>query len=159
MMRRIALAAIAVVALAAVPAQAREAGLWATVNLCDTPARPAAIGVRVSIPKHARGQQQWARIRVEWFDDAAGAWKSMGPGGDSGWRRLGRAKGTVQGGTTFTFQAPGPGQRLVLHGVVDVQWRKKGKVRGRAKLPTESGHANPNDPQLTTSDATCQISR
>jgi hypothetical protein len=158
-MRRVLPASIAALALLAVPAQGREAGLWATVNLCDTPAKPAAIGVRVSIPKHARGQQQWVRIRVEWFDGAASAWKSMGPGGDSGWKRLGKGKGTVQGGTTFSFQPPAAGQRLVLHGSVDVQWRKKGKVKARAKLPTESGHANPSDPQLATSDATCEITR
>jgi hypothetical protein len=158
-MRRIVPASIAALALAAVPAHAREAGLWATVNLCDTPSKPAAMGVRVSIPKHGRGLEQWVRIRVEWFDGTASAWKAMGPGGDAGWKRLGRGKGTVQGGTTFTFQPPAAGQRLVVHGVVDVQWRKKGKVKGRTKLPTESGHANPSDPQLATSDATCEITR
>jgi hypothetical protein len=159
LMRRVLPASIAALALVAVPAHAREAGLWATVNVCDTPSRPAAMGVRVSIPKHGSGQQQWVRIRVEWFDSAAGAWKAMGAGGNAAWKRLGRGKGTVQGGTTFTFQPPAAGQRLVLHGVVEVQWRRKGKVKGRATLPTESGHAKPSDPQLTASGATCEITR
>jgi hypothetical protein len=158
-MRRALPASIAALALVAVPAHAREAGLWSTVNLCDTPSKPAAMGVRVSIPKHGSGQQQWVRIRVEWFDGTARAWRPIGPGGDAGWKRLGRGKATVQGGTTFTFQPPAAGQRLVLHGVVDLQWRKKGKVKGRAKLPTESGHASPSDPQLATSGDSCEITR
>jgi hypothetical protein len=102
-------------------------------------------------------QSQWARIRVQWFNGTA--WQSMGPPGDSGWRRLGRGRGTIQGGTTFTFQPPAAGQRLILRGIVNVQWRVRRKVRGRATLPTESGHASTTDPRLAVSLATCEISR
>jgi hypothetical protein len=159
-MRRAAPAALAVLLLAVVPAHAREAGLWATVNLCDPPVKPAAVGVRVSIPAHGtrkHRQQQWARIRIQWFDGTA--WQYMGPSGDSGYKHLGHGRGTIQGGTTFTFQPPAAGQQLILRGIVNVQWRTGHKVRGRALLPTESGHADPADPRLTTSQATCEISR
>lgn len=159
MARRVVPALLAVALLAVAPAQAREAGLWATVNVCDPPAKPAAMGVRVSVPSHGKGQQQWVRIRVQWFDGSSGAWKAVAAGGDAGWKRFGRGRSTVQGGTTFTFQPPAAGERLVLRGVVDVQWRRKGKVKGRAKLPTESGHADAKDPQLAASDATCEIRR
>jgi hypothetical protein len=57
------------------------------------------------------------------------------------------------------FEPPAAGQQLILRGVVNVQWRVGRKVRGRARLPTESGHAKPKDPQLATSLATCDISR
>jgi len=55
MIRRVAIAALAALGLAAfpaLPAHAREPGLWATINLCDPPAKPGSVGVRVSIPAH-----------------------------------------------------------------------------------------------------------
>jgi hypothetical protein len=163
LMRRAATTALALLALAALPAQAREAGLWATINVCDPPARPGAVGVRVSIPMHGtrkHRQQQFARIRIQYFDGSA--WQFIGSAGDSGWKHLGRGRGTIQGGTTFTFDPPAAGSRLVLRGIVSVQWRSgpRGRtVRGRATLPTETGHANPKDARLKISQATCEISR
>ena len=159
-MRRVLPAALAVLAFAALPAHARETGLWATVNLCDPPAKPGAVGVRVSIPRRGtrkHPQQQWARIRIQWFDGTA--WQLIGPSGDSGYKHLGHGRGTIQGGTTFTFQPPAAGQRLILRGIVNVQWRLGKKVKGRATLGTESGHADPSKPILATSQATCEISR
>jgi hypothetical protein len=162
-MRRAGLTALLLVALAATAAHAREAGLWATVNQCDPPATPGAIGVRVSIPMHGsrkHRQQQWARIRIQYFDGTA--WQFIGAAGDSGYKHIGHGRGVIQGGTTFMFRPPAAGQRLVLRGIVNVQWRsgRHGRtIRGRATLPTESGHANPKDPRLTTSLATCEISR
>lgn len=159
-MRRVVPAALAVLALAALPAHAREAGLWSTINLCDPPAKPGAVGVRVSIPRHGdrkHPQQQWARIRIQWFDGTS--WQLIGPGGDSGYKHLGHGRGTIQGGTTFTFQPPAAGQRLILRGIVNVQWRVGKRVKGRAQLQTESGHADPRKPILATSQATCEISR
>jgi hypothetical protein len=117
------------------------------------------MGVRVSMPAHGKGEQQWARVRVEWFDPGTSAWTPIGAGADSGFKRIGHGRGTAQGGTTFTFQAPAAGQSLVLRGAVDVQWRKRGRVKGRAKLPTESGHGVAKDRQLATSAATCEIKR
>jgi hypothetical protein len=116
--------------------------------------------VRVSIPRHGtrkHRQQQWARIRIQWFDGTM--WQFIGPAGDSGYKHLGHGRGTIQGGTTFTFQPPAPGQQLILRGTVDVQWRLGRKVKSRATLPTESGHADPTKPILVTSKATCEISR
>jgi hypothetical protein len=159
-MRRAATIAFALVLLAALPAHAREPGLWATINMCDPPAKPGAVGVRVSIPAHGtrkHRQQQWARIRIQWFDGAA--WQSLGKPGDTGYKHVGHGHGTWQGGTTFMFAPPAAGQQLILRGVVNVQWRSDKKVRGRARLPTETGHAKPKDPALATSLATCQISR
>jgi hypothetical protein len=160
MTRRAMATALVLLGFAALPAHAREPGLWATINLCDPPAKPGAVGVRASIPAHGtrkHPQQQWLRIRIQWYDGSA--WQTLGKPGDTGYKHVGRGTGTWQGGTTFTFDPPGAGQQLILRGVVNVQWRVKKKVRGRAQLPTESGHANPKNPALATSLATCQISR
>lgn len=160
MTRRLAALTLMLLALAALPAHAREPGLWATINLCDPPAKPGAVGVRASIPAHGtrkHRQQQWLRIRIQWFDGSA--WQMLGKTGDTGYKHVGRGNGTWQGGTTFTFEPPAAGQQLILRGVVDVQWRLNKKVRGRAQLPTETGHANPKSPALATSLATCEISR
>ena len=160
MTRRMTAIALVLLGLAALPAHAREPGLWATINLCDPPAKPGAVGVRASIPAHGprkHPQQQWLRIRIQWYDGSA--WQTLGKPGDTGYKHVGRGTGTWQGGTTFTFDPPAAGQQLILRGVVNVQWRVNKKVRGRAQLPTESGHANPMNPVLATSLATCQISR
>lgn len=159
-MRRAVLTALAVLMLAAVPAHAREAHLWATINVCDPPAKPGAVGVRISIPRHGtrkHRQQQWARIRIQWYDGAA--WQWLGDTGDTGYKHLGHGRGTFEGGTTFTFTPPAAGQRLILRGIVNVQWRIRRKVRGRATLTTESGHMDPQDSHLAMSQATCEISR
>jgi hypothetical protein len=71
-----AAAAAALVAAAPSTAAAKAGGhpdLWATVNLCDTPAHPGAVGVRVSIPREKGAPAQWARIRLQFFDGDARA--------------------------------------------------------------------------------------
>jgi hypothetical protein len=159
-MRRAIVMGLVLAGLAALPAHAREAGLWSTINICDPPSKPGAVGVRVSVPAHGtrkHRQQQWVRIRIQWYDGSA--WQFLGDMGDTGYKPVGRGRGTWQGGTTFTFDPPAAGQELDLRGFVNVQWRVRSKVRGRASLITESGHANPKNPALTTSLASCRISR
>ena len=102
---------------------AAHPGLWATVNLCDTPSKPGAVGVRVSIPREKGAPQQWARIRLQWFDGTKRAWRLVRSGRDAGFARIGIGTRLVQGGTTFTFPLPEPGSRIVLRGLVDVEWR------------------------------------
>jgi hypothetical protein len=159
-MRRVVVTALALAGVAALPAHAREPGLWATINMCDPPGKPGAVGVRVSVPAHGtrkHRQQQWVRIRIQWFDGSA--WQYLGDTGDTGYKHVGHGHATWQGGTTFTFVPPAAGQQLILRGAVNVQWRVRKKVRASAALPTESGHANPKNPALATSRATCAISR
>jgi hypothetical protein len=153
---------IAVVLLAVAPAAATAAApadLWATVNLCDPPARPGAIGVRVSIPREKGNPQQWARIRLQWFDATARAWRLMRSGGDAGWTRLGFGTRLIAGGTTFTFPPPKTGTRIVLRGLVDVEWRKRGEVVDRARLQTTAGHEDASDPHLRVSRSSCEVRR
>jgi hypothetical protein len=133
--------------------------LWATVNLCDTPTRPAAVGIRVSIPTEQGAPQQWARIRLQWFDGTKLAWRALSSGGDSGWRRIGIGTRLVQGGRTFAFAAPSTGSRLVLRGIVEVQWRDGKEVVDRAKLSTTEGHAASGDVHRRVSRSSCEIKR
>ena len=145
---------------AAAPASPAHPGLWATVNLCDTPAKPGAIGVRVSIPRERGAPQQWARIRLQWFDGSKRAWRVVrSSGGDAGWARFGIGTRLVQGGTTFTFPLPKPGARIVLRGIVDVEWRAGTKVVDRAHMTTTAGHRDSKDRQRRVSRSSCEITR
>jgi hypothetical protein len=156
---------LAVVVLALAPAgaaakTAAHADLWATVNLCDTPSKPGAIGVRVSIPRERGAPQQWARIRLQWFDGGARAWRLVkSSGGDAGWARFGIGTHLVQSGTTFTFPLPKPGARIVLRGAVDVEWRDGTEVVDRAHMITTAGHRDGKDRQRRVSRPSCEIMR
>jgi hypothetical protein len=159
----LAVAVAAVAALAPTPAIAAKADphpdLWATVNLCDTPSRPGAVGIRVSIPRERGAPAQWARIHLQWFDGDTRAWRRVRSGGDAGWARIGIGRRLVEGGTTFTFPPPKEGRRIVLRGVVDVEWRQSTKVVDRARLRTTSGHRDTKDRQRRVSRASCEIMR
>ena len=156
-------AALLLAALMSAPAGAaakeEHSDLWATVNLCDTPSKPGAIGIRVSIPREKGAPRQWARIRLQWFDGSDRAWRLVRSGGDAGWARIGIGTRLVQGGTTFTFPPPKPGARIVLRGLVDVEWRDGTEVIDRARLTTTAGHRDGKDKQRRVSRSSCQITR
>jgi hypothetical protein len=159
--RALAIAA-AVAALAPAAAIAKTEArpdLWATVNLCDTPAKPGAVGIRVSIPREKGAPQQWVHIHLQWFDGTKRAWRALTAGGDSGWGRIGFGNRLIQGGTTFDFDPPAPGTRLVLRGVVDVQWRDGTKVVDHVRLLSTEGHANSADTHRRVSRSSCEIKR
>ena len=154
-----ALALAALAPAAAVAKADARPDLWATVNLCDTPARPGAVGIRVSIPREKGAPQQWARIHLQWFDGTKLAWRALDSGGDAGWRRIGVGTRLVQGGTTFAFGAPSAGSRMVLRGVVEVEWRDGKDVVDRAHLRTTEGHATSDDVHRRVSRSSCEIKR
>jgi hypothetical protein len=143
----------------AVAATQKHPDLWATVNLCDTEARPGAVGIRVSIPREKGAPAQWAHIRLQWFDGSRRAWRRVTSGGDAGWARIGIGTRQVQGGTTFTFPPPKAGSRIVLRGLVDIEWRNGTKVVDSAHLRTTAGHTDAKDPRRKVSRASCEIMR
>jgi hypothetical protein len=162
MTKRALAVALALAALAPAAALARSDArpdLWATVNLCDTPAKPGAVGIRVSIPRENGAPEQWARIHLQWFDGTKLAWRALKSGGDAGWRRIGNGTRMVQGGTTFAFDPPTAGTRMVLRGVVEVQWRDGSDVVDRAHLLTTEGHASSADLHRRLSRSSCEIKR
>jgi hypothetical protein len=117
------------------------------------------VGVRVSIPRERGAPQQWARIRLQWFDGGARAWRLVRSGGDAGFARIGIGTRLVQGGTTFTFPLPKPGARIVLRGIVDVEWRDGTEVVDRARVTTTAGHRDGKDRQRRVSRSSCEITR
>jgi hypothetical protein len=155
--------ALVLAALTSAPAGAaakeEHSDLWATVNLCDSPSRPGAVGVRVSIPREKGAPRQWARIRLQWFDGTDRAWRLVRSGGDAGWARIGIGTRLVQGGTTFTFPPPKPGARIVLRGLVDVEWRDGTEVVDHARMTTTAGHRDGTDKQRRVSRSSCEITR
>lgn len=144
---------------AVAPAARTPARPWATVNLCDPPERPVAVGVRAFVPRRPRTTAaQWIRVRVQ-YRDAAGTWRPVRSGGDGGWSRIGSGRRDVKGGRTFTFRPPAAGRSLVLRGIVHVEWRRRGRLVARTRVRTTAGHADPRDPRLAVSRSTCVIRR
>src|SRR3954454_24843802 len=103
---RIVVVAVAIIALLAPSvASAKDAAPWATVNVCDTAKRPDTIGIRASMPGLPKGARLTMRFRVQYRTDD-GDWRDIG-GADSGWRRVGVARGTpAESGWSFTFAHP-----------------------------------------------------
>jgi len=99
------------------------------------------------------------RVRLQWFDQPARAWRRLRSGGDGGWTRIGDGGGAVAGGTTFAFRPPAAGSRIVLRGVADVEWRRGRRVLARAEVPTTPGHEAAGDPHLQVSRSSCEIAR
>jgi hypothetical protein len=163
------LASVIVVALpasgSAAPSQdpasaARDAGPWATVNVCDTVGHPDGIGIRGSMPGTGdRRDELFMRIQVQ-YRRGDGRWARIGRAADSGYLDLGdgdvRAR---QAGRTYTFMPPPAGQpAFVLRGLVTFVWRRDGAVVRRVRRLTGAGHPNTAgaDP-ADFSEATCSI--
>jgi len=152
-MARFALIFCLLFALAAAPASAADADLWATVNVCDTAAHPDEIGIRASMPGGKRRSLQM-RFRVQYRDLTDGRWRAVRDA-DSGWRRIGRGRKVREAG--YSFEVAGEGTRI-LRGVVTYRWMRAGTPTRRARRVTEGGHvstvgADPAD----FSAATCRI--
>src|ERR671930_496954 len=129
-MRTLLLACILLVLLPAAAAAQGSRDLLATVNVCDTAAKPNTLGVRGSMPGLKRKATLRMRFRVQY----------LAP--DSLWQTVGvRAGGRVESGWSFTFAPPKSGD-VVLRGVVYFQWRRFGKVVRRARRITEDGHGS-----------------
>ena len=164
-MRRCLLAVTGLVALAsAAPASARDfqksPHLWATVNICDTERNPDTFGIRASMPGLGRkGESLWMRFRVQYFSLTLREWHNFtGDGTDSGYVRIARhSRHKVrQSGYMFPF-SPQVGDRYVLRGAVEFQWRKRGRVMRNARELTTAGQkVTVADPE-GYSEATCEI--
>src|SRR5436853_7502424 len=92
--------AVAVVTLlvAAPPALAKRHSLisspllWATVNVCDTPANPDTVGIRGSMPgSGVRGEAMYMRFQVQYLAHTDNKWHNITQGADSGWVSVGAA--------------------------------------------------------------------
>lgn len=113
---------------------------WATVNVCDTAARPDTIGVRGWMPALRRRTAMFMRFGVQYVDQQ-GRWRTVRTGSaDSGWVRAGAGRRAVDSGWSFRFQPPRGGGRFRLRGRVVFEWRRGGRVIRRARARTAAGH-------------------
>ncbi len=164
--RPIALASVVLLAAPlAAPASPRRSIdrsrlLWATVNACDTPARPDTIGIRASMPGSGlRQERMFVRFQVQHLRRSDGRWHNIGPTGDSGFVAIGSARFRArQAGRYFVFRSPPAGGVWVLRGAVTFEWRRDGEVVRRARKRTRAGHPTRvgSDPP-GFSAATCEI--
>jgi hypothetical protein len=127
-----ALAAAAL--LPAAPARAQQTRLlWATVNICDTPAHPNMVGMRASMPGNGRRQRMYMRFRAFWYRIAQRDWVPL-PRGRSGWIYAGSARFRArQAGYSFRVSQPPPGKSFVVRGVVEFQWRARRRRAGKSR--------------------------
>ena len=135
-MARFALIFCLLFALAAAPASAADADLWATVNVCDTAAHPDEIGIRASMPGGKPKSRLQMRFRVQYRDLSDGRWRAVRDA-DSGWRRIGRGRAVRESG--WSFEVAGEGTQI-LRGVVTYRWMRAGRATRRARRVTEGGH-------------------
>jgi hypothetical protein len=135
-MRHALLAALLTLLVFAAPAGAKEAPLWATVNVCDTAKQPDQIGIRAAMPGTPKGARLSMRFRAQY--KSGDDWKDV-EDADSGWVNVGVAKGsTVEYGWSFTF-AKGT-KSTQLRGVVKFRWRRGDALPKQAEVATEAGH-------------------
>jgi hypothetical protein len=137
----------------------RSRDLWATVNVCDSPAKPDAIGIRASMPGWPNKARKQMRFQVQYVSPADNKWHNISKGADSGWVSLGQTpRRTVEAGQDFMFTPPAGGT-LRLRGAVTFRWRRSGKTVKRIRELTEAGHASTRgaDPP-DYSAAECELS-
>jgi hypothetical protein len=130
------------------------AALWATVNVCNTPAQPDTIGIRASMPGIPRHAHAAMRFQVQY--QTADGWHAVA-GAKSGWRPVGTTAGAaIESGWSFTFAAPV--QPVTLRGLVRFRWRRHGHTIRRARQVTAAGHRSSSgaDPP-GYSAATCAL--
>ena len=159
---RVVLAALALAVSLAAPAVARAGAsdLWATVNVCDTPRNPDRLGLRGSMPGNGLKGEMFMRFRVQYFNRKKQRWRTVSDtDADSGYLSAGSSRFKVrQTGATFHL-APPQGGSWTLRGMVDYEWRLKGRVTKRAKRFTEEGRksvSGADPPGFSASE--CEIS-
>jgi hypothetical protein len=134
--------------------------LWATVNVCDTERNPDTLGIRASMPGLRRKRESlWMRFRVQYFAHSEQRWHNFTTGGtDSGYVRVARhgRHRVRQSGYMFPF-SPQVGDRYLLRGAVEFQWRRRGRVmRNARELTTANRRPTVADPD-GWSEATCEV--
>ncbi len=157
---------LAVLAALTAPAVAEarpSKALWATVNLCDTPATPNSMGVRAAMPGDGTRARMYVRFTAQFFSHKYDRWLTAGGQGRSPWLYVGRARyRSLQTGWTFPFGAPPAGTVFRVRAVAQFEWRarKRGRtaVVMRRKRVTAAGvrDAEGGDP-AGTSRASCDI--
>ena len=109
----------------------RLAPLWATINVCDTPSKPNAIGVRGRMSARSRRTEMYMRFRLRYFDVERGRFvpirNAVSPLVYAG-RGLRRGR---QGGFTFVLDPPRTG--YLVRGKAEFFWYRRQRRRGSTR--------------------------
>ena len=141
-MRRLAPLLLTLACLSPATASAGSEDLWATVNVCDTPAARNTVGIRASMPGNGTAQRMFMRFEVQWYNTKR---RRFAPTGSSSrWVSAGSARyESSQAGYSFQFGDPPVGTTFRMRGKVSYQWRaRRGKrwvVVRRASRLTRAG--------------------
>jgi hypothetical protein len=113
--------------------------LWATIDVCNTKAHHATIGIRGSMPGTGdAGESMFMQFRVEYLRRRV--WTNIGSSGTSFFEEVGDAgAGSRQAGLDFTL-ASKAGHHYLLRGVVTFQWRLGGHTVAATLRSTTAGH-------------------
>jgi hypothetical protein len=146
-------------------ATAATRDLWATVNLCNTPQHPNMLGVRGSMPGDGKREKMYMRFTAQ-FRTPDYTWKRVDGTGRSHWIYAGSARfSSEQAGFNFSLDPPAMGDRWILRGVAEFEWRARRRVNGtlrvvvvrRATAITRAGHSTPASEPAGYSAAACVI--
>jgi hypothetical protein len=115
--------------------------LWATINVCNSAARPDTVGLRGSMPGSGlANEEMFMRFRLQYLR-ASGDWHDVGAAADSGFVDVGSSTFKArQAGRDFVLAAPAPGTHYQLRGVITFEWRRHGHVVRHAQKQTDAGH-------------------
>jgi hypothetical protein len=134
--------------------------LWATIDVCDTPAHPDTIGIRGSMPGTGDARQlMYMRFVVE-YRSPSGHWHYLTGAGESKFVAVGNGSALArQAGQDFALKA-NASESYTLRGVVVFEWRLNGRTIDQQVRASRAGHraaagADPRD----YSAATCTIKR
>jgi hypothetical protein len=131
-MRRLLPVALVVLTIAAPASAASSRELWATVNICDTPAHPDAMGVRAAMPGDGTRERMYVRFIAQSWSFPRRRWISLRGDGRSPWLYAGSARfRSGQAGWTFEFEPPAA-QVSVVRALALFEWReRKARRKGR----------------------------
>jgi hypothetical protein len=128
-MRLVPLLALALLAAPAAAEASPNPALWATVNRCDTPSAPNAMGVRAAMPGDGTRERMYVRFTAQFYSHARGRWLTAAGSGQSPWLYVGRARyRSLQTGWTFPFAPPPKGTVFRVRALAEFEWRSRRRV-------------------------------
>ena len=95
------------------------------------------------MPGTGKKGEMFMRFRVQFYDAARRSWRTVrDTDADSGFVSAGSSRFKVrQTGATFHFTPPAGGS-FRMRGMVDFEWRAKGRVAKSTRRYTEGGHTS-----------------
>src|SRR3954467_14708094 len=133
-MRLVPLLALALLAAPAAAEARPNPAPWATVNSCDTPSSPDAMGVRAAMPGDGTRERMYVRFTAQFYSRTRGRWLTAAGSGQSPWLYVGLARyRSLQAGWTFAFAPPPQGAVFRMRALAEFEWRARRRVGHRKR--------------------------